>query len=453
MNQTLLFILGVVLLMIGVGASIAIHEFGHMYPAKKFGVLVTKYMIGFGPTIKSWRRGETEYGFKLIPLGGYISIVGMFPGAPTDEASGDAVSQTGTSVQKSKLRAPKFWRDLVAQAREANAEQSGSVPKNRWFTSLPIYKRLIIMFGGPFMNLVFGTALLFVALGVIGTPAMGTSIAKVYNCVPSDQIKFHCVSTDPVSPAKTAGIRANDKVVSFNGVAASRWSDISGELANRVGVPTTITVLRDGKNLNLTVSPVAVQVPLYSNSGKVLTDANGNPLTELHPFIGVQLKPAMIALSGGQVVGEIGTQLSGTVGLIAALPAEVAQMAGATFGGADRNANGPVSLIGVGQIAGQVASSPELDLTQKLGAGLSLLASLNFALFVFNLIPLLPLDGGHMAAGIFESIKKIVFKIRRKTWRGPVDLTKLVPLTYAMWLVLMGMSLLFIVADIVKPLA
>ena len=92
-------------------------------------------------------------------------------------------------------------------------------------------------------------------------------------------------------------------------------------------------------------------------------------------------------------------------------------------------------------------------MAQKLAAGLSILASLNFALFIFNLIPLLPLDGGHMAAAIYESVKRLWFKLRHKKWRGPVDLTKLVPLTYAMWLVLMAMSLLFIVADVVKPIA
>jgi membrane-associated protease RseP (regulator of RpoE activity) len=441
-NQTLLFILGVVLLMVGVGASIAIHELGHMYPAKKFGVLVTKYMIGFGPTIKSWRRGETEYGFKAIPLGGYIAMIGMFAPKPVDDGK-----------KPSRIRAPKFWRDLVEQAREANAEQSSGVPQERWFSSLPIFKRLIIMFGGPFMNLVFGSVLLFIAMGVIGTPALGTSIAKVYDCVPSDQVKFECVVGDPISPAKTAGIQTGDKVLAFNGIAASRWSDISGELGKRVGMATSVQVLRGNKKVDLTVSPVAMRVPIYDASGKPMSDADGNPMTELHPFIGVQLKPAMLPSTGPQIVGEIGAQLSGTANMIIALPAEVAQMAGATFGGGTRDANGPVSLLGVGQIAGQVASSPELDLAQKFAAGLSILASLNFALFIFNLIPLLPLDGGHMAAAIYESIKRLVFKMRRKVWRGPVDLTQLVPLTYAMWLVLMGMSLLFIFADIIKPVA
>ena len=446
MNQTLLFVIGVILLMVGVGASIAIHEFGHMFPAKKFGVLVTKYMIGFGPTIKSWRRGETEYGFKLIPLGGYISMVGMFPAAETSDDADSAKA-------KPRLRAPKFWRELVASAREANAAQTGDVPQSRWFTSLPIYKRLIVMFGGPFMNLVFGAALLFVALGVIGTPALGTSVAKVYNCIPADQSKLECKPSDGVAPAKSAGMLAGDKVVSFNNVKASRWSDIVGEMRARVDKPTETVVLREGKLVTLNVTPVLRESAVYDQNGNAVVDAAGMPLTELRPFIGVQLKPEMLPLGADQIVGEIGAQLSGTVGLIAALPMEVAQMAGATFGNNQRDANGPVSLIGVGQIAGQVASSPSLDLVQKLGAGLSLLASLNFALFVFNLIPLLPLDGGHMAAGIYESIKKLIFKVRRKVWKGPVDLTKLVPLTYAMWLVLMGMSLLFIVADIVKPVA
>jgi membrane-associated protease RseP (regulator of RpoE activity) len=441
-NSTLLFVLGVVLLLVGVGASIAIHELGHLYPAKKFGVLVTKYMIGFGPTIKSWQRGETEYGFKLIPLGGYIAMVGMFP------------SKTeGTDGTQSKIRGPKFWRDLVAQAREVNLEQSGSIPKNRWFTSLPIFKRLIIMFGGPFMNLVFGSVLLFVGLGVVGVPALGTSIAKVYDCVPSDQVNFECASNDQISPAKTAGLLPGDRVVSFNGVKASAWKDITAELANRVGQTSTLEIVRDTKPLTLSIAPVGMTVPVYDQNGKPALDAAGRPVTQVRPFIGVQLKPEMQPMSGTQVVSEIGNQLSGVSSMIVGLPAEFAQMASATFGIGERNTAGPVSLLGVGQIAGQVASSDQLNLSEKVSAGLTILASLNFALFIFNLIPLLPLDGGHMAAALFESVKRVVFKLRRKAWTGAVDLTKIVPLTYAMWFVLMGMSLLFIVADIVKPLA
>jgi len=266
-------------------------------------------------------------------------------------------------------------------------------------------------------------------------------------------VKFECVSKDPISPAKTAGLLPGDRVVSFNGLKASAWKDITGELGNRVGQPTTIGVIRDSKLMELSISPVGMTVPVYDQTGKVVLDAAGKPLTQVRPFIGVQLKPEMLPLSGGQVVDEIGRQLSGVTNLVIGLPAEVGKMASVTFGVGERDASGPVSLLGVGQIAGQVASSDQLNLSEKVSAGLTILASLNFALFIFNLIPLLPLDGGHMAAALFESVKRLVFKLRRKTWTGAVDLTKIVPLTYAMWLLLLGMSLLFIVADIVKPLA
>ena len=439
--------LGVVLLLVGVGASIAIHEFGHLYPAKKFGVLVTKYMIGFGPTLKSWKRGETEYGFKLIPLGGYIAMIGMFPSKVA--ASDTATSESGSR----KLRGPKFWRELVEQARAANLEQSGANAKERWFTSLPIGKRLIIMFGGPFMNLVFGSILLFVGLGIVGVPALGTSVSKIYDCVPSDQVKFECASGDPVSPAKTAGLLPGDRVVSFNGVSARVWKEISPELSKRIGQKSVLEIIRNSKPLTLSVEPLGMTAPVYDRSGKPVVDEAGKPVTQVRPYIGVQLKPEMVQLNASQVASEIGNQLSGVTNLIIGLPVEVAKMASATFGNGERDMSGPVSLLGVGQIAGQVASSDQLDISEKVSAGLTILASLNFALFIFNLIPLLPLDGGHMAAALFESVKRLVFKLRRKTWTGAVDLTKIVPLTYAMWLVLMGMSLLFIVADIVKPVA
>ena len=81
------FIVGVVVLVVGLAVSIALHEIGNLVPAKRFGVRVGQYMVGFGPTLWSRRRGETEYGVKAIPLGGYISMAGMYPPSPAARAA------------------------------------------------------------------------------------------------------------------------------------------------------------------------------------------------------------------------------------------------------------------------------------------------------------------------------------------------------------------------------
>ena len=169
MDSVLLFILGVVIILIGLALSIALHEIGHLVPAKLFGVKVTQYMIGFGKTLFSFRRGETEYGVKAIPLGGYISMIGMFP--PGKGGTAGRNSTTG------------FMQAMVQDARTASAETVAVGEEERTFYRLPVWKRIIIMFGGPFMNLVIGVVLFGVLLMGFGTPQSSTTIGSVSQCV------------------------------------------------------------------------------------------------------------------------------------------------------------------------------------------------------------------------------------------------------------------------------
>ncbi|HET8779285.1 MAG TPA: site-2 protease family protein, partial [Agromyces sp.] len=162
MESVLAFILGVVIIALGLAVSIGLHEIGHLVPAKLFKVKVTQYMIGFGPTVWSKRKGETEYGVKAIPLGGYISMIGMFPPAKGEQAKADS---TG------------FFRGLVQDARDSSTESITDGDEHRAFYRLPVWKRIVVMLGGPLMNLVLAVVLFGVLLMGLGIAQPSTTIA------------------------------------------------------------------------------------------------------------------------------------------------------------------------------------------------------------------------------------------------------------------------------------
>src|SRR4051812_14600251 len=153
----LLYVGGVLLVVLGVGLSIGLHEVGHLVPAKKFGVKVTQYMVGFGPTLWSVRRGETEYGIKAIPLGGYIRMIGMFPPRPGDAEGMIRVSSTGRFSQ------------LADEARQLSLEEIKPGDEDRVFYKLSVPKKVIVMRGGPVMNLVIAVVLLSGVVTLYGT--------------------------------------------------------------------------------------------------------------------------------------------------------------------------------------------------------------------------------------------------------------------------------------------
>ena len=158
------YLAGVLVIVVGVALSIALHEIGHLVPAKKFGVKTTQYMIGFGPTIWSRRRGETEYGVKAIPLGGYIRMVGMFPPVPGRPVRADTTGR---------------WALMAEQARSQSRQEIGDVPRDRLFYAKPVWQRLIIMLGGPTMNLVIAVVLLTVRTVGYGEAGQSTALASV----------------------------------------------------------------------------------------------------------------------------------------------------------------------------------------------------------------------------------------------------------------------------------
>lgn len=427
MTDFLWYVGGIVFILIGIGFSIGWHELGHLIPAKLFGVKVPKYMVGFGPTLFSRTRGETEYGLKAIPLGGYITMIGMY-------------------LPKGKRKDPKgYFADSVKAAREAHSEFVTPADKNRMFYQLPIFKRIIIMFGGPFMNLFLGVVLTLGTLMGIGTYVRSAEIQQVSECVPSTFTKqVACQASDPVGPAKAAGLLAGDFVTAVDGKSIANWDEIGTYAETHTGT-LVLSVTRDSKQLTISITPVLVKRPVLQ--------PDGTTLEKSVPFFGVVLKPARQGQSFASAISYSGTAIGSTFGMIATLPVQIYQLVSNTISGGERNANGPISLIGIGQVAGEVAANQEFSLIDKLSSGLMMLASLNFALFAFNMIPLLPLDGGHIAGGVYEAIKRGLWRLFRKGDPGPADTALLMPITYVVTVLLIALSLVLIVVDLVNPVA
>lgn len=451
----LLFVLGVVIIAVGVALSIALHEVGHLVPAKLFGVKVTQYMIGFGPTIFSRRRGETEYGIKAIPLGGYIAMIGMYP--PKHE--GDPLTESavgmfkGVGQQSADIRASSR-PSMIDEARAASAETIGEGEEHRAFYRLPVWKRVVIMFGGPFMNLVIATVLFTVLLCGIGVAQSTSTIATVSQCVvPASSTGAEtCSADDPLSPGAAAGILPGDTITSIDGTAVSSWDDLTPIIRESANTPLEVVVDRDGQAVTLTITPVENEVAVTDASGAVVTDASGAVETQTVGFIGISPTSALVQQPITAVPETVWTNITSVAHVILNLPQRLYDVAQAAFGNEERDANGPISVVGVGRIAGEIAASDQLPIVSKIQTMVGVLASLNVALLVFNLVPLLPMDGGHIAGALWEGVRRRTAKLFGKRDPGPFDIARLLPLTYVVVIVLGGMSALLIYADIVNPI-
>jgi membrane-associated protease RseP (regulator of RpoE activity) len=434
-ETVLQFILGVLVIVLGLAVSIGLHEVGHLVPAKLFGVKVTQYMIGFGPTLWSRRRGETEYGLKAIPMGGYISMIGMFPPAKP----GGAVRNASTG----------FFNTLVQDARDVSAETIGD-DDARSFYRLPVWKRIIIMTGGPAMNFVI--AIVVFAIVLCGFGLATTTIGSISQCVlPATSERQTCEAGDTPGPGVTAGFEEGDIITAIDGVEVSSWDESTAIIQKSPGESLSVEVQRNGGQETLTVVPLLAERYVLDADGEQTLDDDGEPVTQEVGFVGIGPKQELVPQSPAAVLPFVGENIANVVNLVLHLPQRLVDVANAAFGPGERDPNGPISVVGVGRAAGEIASIEQVPLGAKVASLLGLIGSLNVALGVINLVPLMPLDGGHIAGALWEGIRRFFAKLFKRRDPGPVDTARLMPLTFAVVIVLGAMSALLIYADIVKP--
>lgn len=443
-----LFVLGVLFVAVGVALSIALHEIGHLVPAKKFGVKVTQYMVGFGPTVWSRRRGETEYGIKAIPLGGYIRMIGMFPPLPGSDPTKLRGSSTGRFSQ------------LMDQARSDSMDEVTPGDEDRVFYKLSVPKKVIIMLGGPTMNLLIGFVLLTGIITIYGLPVSqnGAVVASVSECVvpASASSQTACKDTDPKTPAFRAGLQTGDVLLSVDGQAITPGESVSDLVRPRANQATTVVFTRDGQERSVTLTPVKNSVAQVDESGKAVLGADGQPVVVEAGFLGIRSSvPTVIERQPLTAApGFVWDGVVQTAGVVVHIPQKMVAVGQAAFGSGERDPNGPMSVVGVGRVGGEIAAAdlgPQ-GTSAKVVTLISLVASLNLALFVFNLIPLLPLDGGHVAGALWEGLKRRGARLLGKADPGHVDVAKALPVAYTMAVLLITMSALLIYADVVKPI-
>lgn len=428
----MLQVIGIIAFVFAILFSIAWHELGHLIPAKKFGVKVTQYMIGFGPSLWSRKKGDTEYGIKAIPFGGYIRMIGMFPPGPDGKVK---ASSTG--------RLTAMIEDARSQAQE---EVLTPEDEKRTFYRLSVPKKVTVMMGGPVMNLILAFILFTIVLVGFGTPSTSLTVSEVTACTPSisnGTVTTGCVNGAPASPAAAAGLKPGDVLTSFNGTPMGSWDQFSQAIRQSPAGPATIGLIRNGQPMTVTADIQVVDRPVV---------VDGQPTKEIAPqgFLGMSPDIVLVRQPLSAVPAQMWDLSIRTAQALVAIPAKLVGVAQAAFGGEERDPNGPIGVVGVTRISGDVAAA-EVPANFKVVQFLGMVASLNLFLFLFNLIPLLPLDGGHVAGALWEGMRRQIAKFRHRPDPGPVDVAKALPLAYAVAFILIGMSALLLYADVVNP--
>jgi membrane-associated protease RseP (regulator of RpoE activity) len=400
----LAFLLGVVIFVLALLISVMLHELGHFLTAKKFHMRVTQFFVGFGKTLWSVFRGETEYGVKALPVGGFVRIQGM------------------TSMEDV---------DVADEARS--------------FRRQPGWQRIIVLGAGSFMHFVLALLLFFILAIGVGQASTNTSlpgtnvVSSVAACVPVSQKAL--VSTNPCpsssmprSPAEAAGLKVGDRIISIGGRPVANWNQLKAALAHqKTGVPVPIIAKRDGRDLSFTVK---------------LAYVPGHGL----PYLGVSYSTVYVRSGFFGAIGYAGSQFADTVtssaSAVSRLPSAIPDLFSQNR---SHTAAGQVSsVVGVGEVTGDVVQA-SLPWQAKVWVVLYLVASLNIFVGIFNLLPLLPLDGGHLAVVIFERIRYWLARVFHRPDPGLVDMQKLVPVSLLVFVLLVGFGTLLIAADIFNP--
>jgi membrane-associated protease RseP (regulator of RpoE activity) len=431
-------VVGITLFVVLIGLSIALHELGHLIPAKLFGVRVTQYMVGFGPTIWSRRRGETQYGIKVFPVGGYIRMIGMLP-----------PGKDGASRSMSTGR----FATMIADARQASLDEMQPGDEVRAFYRLPVWKRLIIMSGGPVMNLVLAFILFGIVLVGIGTPVPTSNIDGVAACTPTSAASTvqplpsgNCPTGSIASPAAASGLRPGDRIVSVGPVKADQWEQATIWIRSNPGTTVDFVVMRDNSRLSIPMTIAEVQRPLLTPDGE---PAGG---TETVGFVGIRPAIDYVGQPISSVPPFMWSLTQDSVAALFSLPVRLYQLVDETLiGGGERELDSPVSVVGASRLGGDIAALDD-PVEGRIALFLGLAASLNLFLFLFNLLPILPLDGGHIAAALFEGTRRTLARLTGRPDPGPVDTARLLPVAYVVAAVLLGAGVIVIWADLVKPI-
>jgi membrane-associated protease RseP (regulator of RpoE activity) len=402
-----------------------------MVPAKKFGVKVTQYMVGFGPTLWSRKKGDTEYGIKWIPAGGYIRMIGMVPPRPDGTLS----------------RWPRRMATAIEDFRRVSRAEVDPQDEHRQFYRLTPGKKMIVMLGGPCMNLLIYLVLTFVLLTTLGLPHDDAKISAISTCVvPANSPAAKtdtCPAGAPQAPA-LGRLQPGDVIESVNGKKIDDWQQLVSIIEPSAGRPLHIVVRRAGADVAVSVTPVE-NVKLANDQGTKFKRAG---------FLGVEAvsthhyTPVAITAVPGQIV----TQVHQGWDRLLEYPARIKDLWQSVFDGKKRDVNSAVGVVGIGRISGDFARSHTYDTRDKIFSLVGLLASLNLLLFFFNLLPLLPLDGGHVAGALVEATRRGWGRVRgRGRQLIYVDTAQMLPIMYGVASVLILLTLLTLYADIVKP--
>ena len=395
--MTSLGILGAIVVLL---LSIMLHEAGHFLTAKHYGMKATRFFLGFGPTLWSTRRGETEYGVKAVPAGGFVKIVGMTP-----------------------------------------LEEVEPGDEGRVFYKFPARERAVVLSAGSAVHIVlalFLTYLVLVFAGDLSSSREAVVVQKVPDCVYTSVTQTQCGASDPASPSQGV-LQTGDRLLSVDGVAVHSDNTLRDRL--QVGVPVHLVITRDHKQLPVTLRPVGIEQKV---DGKPATVAKIGVLLTENPD-----PPSVGALAAVpktfDTMGQYFTQTVKGLGRIPHTLSDVLQ-------GKQRNVNDVGTVVEATRISGQISGAVGIPLSLKLGSFFLLMAGLNFFIGIFNMLPLLPLDGGHVAILSFESVRSKIARALHRPDPGRVDILKVMPVTYAVFIALVGMSLILLYADIFRPI-
>jgi membrane-associated protease RseP (regulator of RpoE activity) len=388
------FLIGVLIFVVALLVSVMLHEAGHFLTAKAFGMKATKFFLGFGTTLWSTRRGETEYGVKALPFGGFVKIIGM------------------TSID----------------------EDVDPADEPRSFRAKPGWQRSIVLGAGSFMHFLIAFVLLFILAVGVGVADQSGATVGVLSCVPARE-QAACAQGDPRSPAALAGFRSGDKIVAVAGRPVHDWRQIGDAIkAHPAGSQVPFTIERDGRQ-------IVKQVSLASVSWRKGAFLGVSP-TVVYNRAG----PLRGASFAGSQFGYITSQSVTALGRIPkAIPYLFSKDRARTPGGQVS------SMIGAANITGDVVAA-NISWQQKVAAVLLIIIEVNIFVGIFNLVPLLPLDGGHLAVVLFERIRAGIARLRRRPDPGLVDIKRLIPVSVGVFAVIVAFGLLLLAADVINPL-